>query len=306
MENKVDKKIYVDILIVGKNRAGLAAAIYCARAGMRTVIVDKINNNTEKIEEHIPDFISIMTDCNLVELEKKAKEVGTEFIEFSCINKMILTNDIKIIELDNQAYFSKAIIITVGDNDNNKYNLINEKNFRGKGIYYSAFTNTDNLREKNVAIMGDNNNSIEEAIYLANIAKKVFIISKDKLMLQTRHQKELMFIQNIKFLEGYIITEILGTEILEGIYLKELKSDKQKKVKLDAIIGFFGKKISIYNRHAHIKYNNDGYIRVDENMMTNINGVFAAGEAIEKVVEEIPVDISTSTIAAMNAMKYIK
>lgn len=302
----MNKKNYVDILIIGKNRAGLAAAIYCARAGMKTVVIDKINNNTEEIEEHLPDFISIMTGCNLGELEKKAKEVGAEIIEFSCINKMILTNDIKIIELDNQAYFSKAIIITVADNDNNTYNLINEKKFRGKGIYYSAFASTNNLREKNVAIIGDNNNCIEEAIYLANIAKKVFIISKNKLIVQIKHQKELMFVQNIKFLEGYIITEILGSENLEGISLKDLKSDKQKKVKLDAIIGFLGKKINIYNKHAHINHNNDGYIKVNENMMTNINGVFAAGEAIEKVVEEIPVDISTSTIAAINAMKYVK
>ncbi|MGL4656688.1 MAG: hypothetical protein ACRCWM_12535, partial [Sarcina sp.] len=135
------KKICVDVLIFGQNRASLTAAIYCARANLKTLILDTNKDAVKSFEslEKLPDFISISNEHDIEIMNKKAKELGINTEELIEIKKVILTRDVKIIENDDVTYVSKVILIA--DGDNNKFEINNESKFRGKGIYYDSLIN---------------------------------------------------------------------------------------------------------------------------------------------------------------------
>lgn len=302
------KRVYVDILILGNNRAGLTAAIYCSRANMKTVILDKDNsyNYINKDEGNTPNFISVTVEKDLSSITSKAQAFGAETIIFDCVEKMFFTNDTKYIETNDAMYFAKAVIITAG-NDYEKFDIGNEQKFKGKGIYYNVISNIDKLKDAYVAVIGDGHNALDEALYLAKIAKKVIMIKRDQSMECKKNLlKEIETSRNIKIVTGYEIIDAFGYEHLEGVYLKEIQSGKQKKLKVNAIIGAFGKRPNIYDKYVHLEHKYDGYIDVDGDMMTNIKGVFASGAAIDKVIKEIPTDINNSTVAALSALRYVR
>lgn len=299
-------KVYVDILIIGKNRAAFTSAIYCSRANAKTVILDKYSEQYgQKKEVNSPSFIAVTSNKDTKSLQIKAEEFGATFENFENIEKMILTNDTKIIETEKNSYVAKAVIITSG-NDNEKFDIPNEEKFRGRGIYYNAFLETEKFKNKSVAIIGEGHSCIEEALYLSKVAKKVVIIKKAKSMqCNILAQRELEKVNNITILNEYELIDAFGFECIEGINLKEINSGKRKRIKIDAIFGCFGKKPNLYDKYVYLEHRDDGYIKVDENMATNIKGVFAAGAAVEKVFDEIPTDLNDATIAALNAITYL-
>ncbi|MGL4656043.1 MAG: NAD(P)/FAD-dependent oxidoreductase [Sarcina sp.] len=299
-------KVYVDILIIGKNRAAFTSAIYCSRANAKTIILDKYSEQNRQNEEvKTPSFIAVTANKDTQSLQVKAEEFGALFEDFEKIEKMILTNDSKIIETEKHSYIAKAIIITSG-NDTEKFDIPSEKKFRGKGIYYNAFLESLKFKGKSVAVIGDGHSCVEEALYLSKIARKVVVIRKNKYIeFDALAQHQLEKVNNIIILNGYEFVDAFGADEVEGINLKEMITGKRKRVKIDAIFGCFGKKPNLYDKYVYLEHRDDGYIKVDEKMATNIKGVFAAGAAIEKVFDEIPTDLNDATIAALSAITYL-
>lgn len=299
-------KVYVDILIIGKNRAAFTSAIYCSRANAKTIILDKYSEQYgHKKEANSPSFIAVAGNKDTQSLQVKAEEFGATFENFENIEKMILTNDTKIIETEKYSYVAKGVIITSG-NENEKFDIPSEKKFRNRGIYYNAFLEREKFKDKLVAIIGEGHSCVEEAIYLSKVARKVLIIKKTKsIECNVLAQRELEKVNNITILNEYELIDAFGFDNVEGIHLKEVNSGKRKRIKIDAIFGCFGKKPNLYDKYVYLEHRNDGYIKVDENMATNIKGVFAAGAAVEKVFDEIPTDLNDATIAALSAIAYL-
>ena len=299
-------KIFVDILIIGKNRAAFTSAIYCSRANAKTVILDKYSEQViEQKEKKSPSFITVAGNKDTESLQIKAEEFGVSVQYFENIEKMILTNDTKIIETDKVSYVAKVVIITLG-NEVERFEIPSEEKFREKGIYYNALVNTEKFRGKGVAVIGEGHSCLEEALYLSKVARKVVVIKRvetvdcNKLVL-----REIEKVNNINIINGYELVDAFGLDELEGIYLKDLVSEKRKRLKIDAIFGSFGKKPNLYDKYVYLEHRDDGYIKVDESMGTNIKGVFAAGAAIEKVFDEIPSDLNDATIASLTALSYL-
>ncbi|MGL4741419.1 MAG: NAD(P)/FAD-dependent oxidoreductase [Sarcina sp.] len=298
------KKICIDVLILGENRASLTAAIYCARANLKTLIL-KTDKKIMRSLEKSPDFISISNEHDVEIMTQRAKELDIHTNELTEITKVILTSDIKVIESEDVTYISKVILIA--DGDNNNFEISNESKFRGKGIYYNSLANINNFKDKTVAIIGDGHNDLEEALYVSKFAKKIFVIRESKKTdINKRILKEIQNASNIKIVEGFKLLDAFGTDKLEGVYLNEISTGKQKRVKLDTIIGCLGKKPSPYDREVCLEHRDDGYIKVNFDLETNIKGVFAIGKAINKVLLEMPTDINEANIVAMNIIKYLK
>lgn len=296
--------INVDVLILGINRASMSSAVYCSRAGMSVAILDKDKDSVNKASSNQLEFISVDDDLGI--LEKNAIENGAKVKRIIRIEKAILTNDTKIVETDSEKYIAKAIVITSGS-DSDKFDFPNGEKFIGKGIYYNIVSNIEVLRDKLVAIAGNSHTMFEEALYLSKIAKKVVIIkNNDSIEYSKQVLKSVEKNENIVVVNGYDLVDVFGFEKLEGIYLNDTKQGKRKRLKLDAIIGSFGKDPSGYEKDVCLEHRKDGYIKVDENMATNIEGVFASGAATERVIKEIPTDINDSVMAVLNAIKYIK
>ena len=300
------ERVYVDILIIGKNRAAFTSAIYCSRANAKTVVLDKYTEEDTYIKEmNSLKFITLAGNKDTESLQIKAKEFGANFEDFKSIEKMFLTDETKIIETEKCSYIAKAIIITVG-NDKEKFDIPSEKKFRGNGIYYNEFLEIEKFKGKSVAIIGEGHSCVEEALYLSKVAKKVVIIKKSKnIECSLLAKRELERVDNVAILNNYELVDAFGHDSLKGIYLREVNTGKRKRKKIDAIFGCFGKKPNLYDRDVNLEHRNDGYIKVDKNMATNIKGIFAAGGAIEKVLDEIPTDINNATIAALSAIEYL-
>lgn len=300
------ERVYVDILIIGKNRAAFTSAIYCSRANAKTVILDKYMEEDTHIKAiNSLKFITLAGNKDTESLQIKAEEFGAIFENFKSIEKMFLTDEIKIIETEKYSYIAKAIIITVG-NTNERFEIPSEKKFRGHGIYYNEFLEIERFKGKSVAIIGEGHSCVEEALYLSKVAKKVIVIKKSEcLECSFLARRELEKVNNISILSNYELFDVFGHDYVEGIYLNEINSNKRRKMKIDAVFGCFGKKPNLYDRCINLEHRDDGYIKVDENMATNIRGIFAAGGAVEKVLDEIPTDINNATIAALSAIKYL-
>ncbi|MGL4763132.1 MAG: NAD(P)/FAD-dependent oxidoreductase [Sarcina sp.] len=299
-------KVCVDILIIGKNRAAFTSAIYCSRSNAKTVILDKYSEKCEEESKvNSPSFIAVSGNKDTESLQLKAEEFGAKVEYFETIEKMILTNDTKIVETDNVRYIAKAVIITLG-NESEKFEILNEEKFRDKGIYYNGLLNTEKFRGQVVAIIGEGHSCLEEALYLSNVARKVVVIRKS---MEVEYNKfllrDLKKESNVTIIKGYELIDAFGFDKLEGVYLRCLETGKKKRLKANAIFGCFGKKPNLYDKYVYLEHRNDGYIKVNENMETNINGVFAAGAAIEKIFNEIPTDLNDATIASLSAIKYL-
>ena len=300
----MENNIYVDILILGINRASMSSAIYCSRAGMSVAILDKHKEHEVKTIKSSLDFLSMGND--LESLEEKVKESGVIVKRIIDIEKAIFTSDIKIIKTKKEKYIAKAVVITSG-NDIEKFNIENCEKFMNNGIYYNIVANIEVLNDKLVAVIGNSHSMFEEALYLSKIARKVVIIEgMESVEYSKKTLKNIEKNDNITIITGYELIDAFGFEKLEGIYLNDINSGKRKRLKLDAVIGSFGKEPSIYEKDVSLEHREDGYIRVNKSMETNIRGVFASGAAIEKVINEIPTDINDSVLAVLNAISYIK
>ena len=300
------ERVYVDVLVIGRNRAAFTSAIYCSRANAKTIILDTYMEEDTHIKEiNSLKFIALAGNKDTESLQIKAEEFGANFEEFKSIKKIFLTGETKIIETEKYSYVAKAIIITVGNNKE-RFEIPSEKKFRGRGIYYNEFLEIEKFKGKSVAIIGEGHSCIEEALYLSKVAKKVVIIKKSKnIECSFLVKREFEKVNNISILSNYELFDVFGRDCVEGIYLNEINGNKKKRMKIDAIFGCFGKKPNLYDRNINLEHRDDGYIKVDENMATNIKGIFAAGGAIEKVLDEIPTDINNATIAALSAIKYL-
>lgn len=306
------KKVHVDILIIGRNRAAFTSAIYCSRANIKTIILDKYIEDTDSQEDHkienlnLLSFIVVPRNKDIKSLQIKAEGFGAKFEGFKSIEKMILTDHVKIIETEKYSYVAKAIIITVGNNEGG-LEIPSEKKFRNHGIYYNGFLETKKFKGKSVAVIGEGNSCVEEALYLSKIVKKVIIIRKNKKIEDNNIliKRELEKSNNITFLNGYELQDIFGHDNIEGICLNEINTRKKKNVKIDAIFACSKKKNNSYHKFVNLDYKVNGYIKVNEDMETSIKGVFAVGASIAKVFDEIPTDINEATVAALSAIRYL-
>lgn len=303
------RKIYTDVLILGGNIAGLTAAVYTSRANLKTIVLSRElqnNQNSAKSEEvNYPRFISRTGPDFIKTLKGQACDQGATICNINNLKNVILNNITKIVEVDEDIYVAKTIIVTVSSKIV-KLSIEEEEKFVGNGIYYSSFTDLNKYKGKVVATIGENNISLEEAIYLSKFARKVYIIRKTKdFKCEKRLAREIENNEKIKLIYGYKLIDAYGDSTLEGIHLNEIETGKAKRLRIDALFSYIGRKCDIYRVGDYLKLNESGYVEVDEFMQTNIKGVFAAGDIIEKGFRQISTSVGDATVAALSATRYI-
>lgn len=301
-------KIYTDVLILGGGIAGLTAGIYTSRASLKTIVLNNdihSNSSIKPNETNYPDFISKSGPDFIKTLKVQATEQGVEINSINDLKKIILNDNTKIVEVDDDIYIAKAVIITVSA-EIVKLSIEHEESFLGNGIYYSSLIDLAKYKNKVVATVGENNISIEEALYLSKLARKVYVIREtENFELEKRFSREIDASGNISIMYGYKIIDAYGSSKLEGVYLNEIETGKQKRLKLDGLFSYIGRKCNACDVEKYLKLNECGYVEVDEFMQTNIKGVFAAGEIIEKGFRQISTSVGDATVAALSANKYI-
>lgn len=297
-----------DIIIIGGGPSGLSAALYGARAGKDTILFEKMfvggQMATTSMIENYPGLQSISGMELAMSMENQAKSFGAKImyeevtnIEIDKINKVVKTNS--------STYMSKTVILAMGASPQ-ELNIPGEKELRGMGVSYCATCDGAFFRDKITAVIGGGNTAVEDAIFLADICKKVYLIHRrDSFRAEAVLQEKASSLSNIEFILNTTVEEIKGSSHVENIVLKNIKTNESKTIDIDGIFIGIGTKPNSEIVKGMIDINNNGYINTDNNMQTNIFGVYAAGDVREKMTRQVVTASADGAAATQSAIRYI-
>lgn len=305
--NKEIKEL--DLIIIGGGPAGLTAAIYAGRAKLKTLLLENMIlggqvRNSFTIENY-PGFKKI-EGSKLADLfQEHATEFGADIDEFDLIENIYLSNDEKIIETEMYTYKPKAVIIATGAVPK-KLPIKEEKEFSGKGIHYCAVCDGAMYEGKKIAVVGGGNAALEEALFLTKFAEKVYLIRRyDYFRAEQSIIDQVLNNPKIEVLFNEDLIQAKGENFLSSVILKNTKEGTLSELGVEGVFVYIGTEPETFNVKKYLNLNEKGYIITDEDMQTNIKGVYAAGDVREKKYRQITTAVADGTIALLNAEKYI-
>ncbi len=295
-----------DCIIIGAGPAGLTAAIYLLRENKKIKILEKESiggkiASSARVENY-PGFKSISGATLADSLYEQVTNLGGE-IDIEEV-KSIKDGKIKEVVTDEGVYQTKAIIIATGTHYNT-LNLDNEQNFLGNGISFCTVCDGAFYKDKVVAVIGGANSAIINAIYLSSIAKTVYLIVRsDTLKGEASVIDELLEKDNIKVLYESNVIKYLGDDTLTGIVIKT--KDGEKTLDVSGIFMSIGQIPETKEFSNLVELDSNNYIKSNEECITNIPGIFVAGDVRKKHVRQLTTAMNDGTIAALNVIDYLK
>ena len=302
------------VVIIGSGAAGLTAAIYAARANLNPLVIEGIQPGgqltiTTDVENY-PGYADVVQGPWMMEQMKlQAIKVGARIIS-DIVTKVDFKNDIKNIILDSKKIFEcETVIITTGAQAK-WLGLESENQFNGKGVSACATCDGFFYRNKEVAVIGGGNTAVEEALYLSNICSKVTLVHRrDKLRSEQILQKRLFAKENIKIVWDSVVSQIKGDENgVNALELLSTNSNDKKLIKLDGVFIAIGHVPSTEPFKNSIDMDNEGYIIAKKpgTSFTNVDGVFAAGDCVDKIYRQAVTAAGMGCMAALDAEKWLQ
>ena len=312
MNNKSTK--HTKVLIIGSGPAGYTAAIYAARALLKPILVfgaepgGQLTTTTDV--ENFPGFSKVIQGPWLMEeMKGQAAAVGTEMIQ-DHIGKVDLSKKPFVATSDNgQVYTADSIIISTGAQAR-WLNLDSETKFRGFGVSACATCDGFFFKDKEVAVVGGGNAAVEEAMFLTKFASKVHLIHRrNELRAEKLLQEKLKANKKIEIIWDSVVEEVLGTDepkVVNGIKLKNVKSNKVSDLKVDGLFIAIGHDPATSLFKNQIEMDQEGYLKTKpDSTVTNIPGVFAAGDVKDKIFRQAVTAAGMGCMAALEAEKYL-
>lgn len=302
------------VIIIGSGAAGLSAAIYAARANLKPLVIEGIQPGgqltiTTDVENY-PGYADVVQGPWMMEqMRLQAEKVGARIIS-DIVTSVDFKKQNKIINLDSgKTLETQTVIITTGAQAK-WLGLKSENDFNGKGVSACATCDGFFYKNKEVAVVGGGNTAVEEALYLSNICSKVTLIHRrDELRSEKILQKRLFNKENIKIIWNNVVSEIKGNE--NGVNAIELSSTVSKKTEIINVDGVFiaiGHSPSTEAFSGVLDMDDEGYIIAQKpgTCLTNIDGVFAAGDCVDKVYRQAVTAAGMGCMAALDAEKWIQ
>ena len=307
-------KIY-DVIILGGGPAGLAAGLYAGRSRLSTLIIEKGQDGgqiaiTDEIENYPGQMVEGESGPSLIaRMTEQAKKFGAERCS-DVIKSVELNGEVKKLVGAKGEYEAKCVIIATGAFPK-PIGCENEGKFTGKGISFCATCDASFFEDFEVYVVGGGDSAVEEAMYLTKFARKVTIIHRrDELRAAKSIQEKAFANPKIAFMWDSVVVKVDGDELLSSMTVKNVKTGELTTVEADEDDGLFGLFGFIgYNPNSKLFEGmldmENGYIKTDENMHTNIPGVFAAGDIRVKSLRQVVTAAADGAIAAMQAEHYV-
>lgn len=298
-----------DLVIIGAGPAGLTAGIYAARARMNVLLLEKAVPGgqilvTEWIENY-PGFPEGISGYDLSEKMKiQAEDLGLE-IETAEVHSLNLSGEFKEIVLKDRSVTTKSLIIASGASP--KSLGIGEDKFMGKGISFCATCDAPFFKEKTVVAIGGGDTAVQEAIFLTKFAKKVYLVHRrDELRAAKILQERAFANEKIEFVWDSVATGIEGFFGVEGVKVKNLKTNEEKTLKADGCFIWVGILPNASFLNDAIETDDFGFIIADTNMQTSVPGVYVAGDVRDTPLRQISTAVGDAAIAAISAEHFIE
>ena len=307
-------KVY-DVIILGGGPAGLTAGLYAGRSRLSTLIIEKGQDGgqiaiTDEIENYPGQMVEGESGPSLIaRMTEQAKKFGAERCS-DVIKSVDLSGDVKKLVGTKGEYEAKCVIIATGAFPK-PIGCENEGKFTGKGISFCATCDAAFFEDFEVYVVGGGDSAVEEAMYLTKFARKVTIIHRrDELRAAKSIQEKAFANPKIAFMWDSVVVRVDGDDLLSSMTVKNVKTGELTVVEADEEDGLFGLFGFIgYNPNSKLFEGmlemENGYIRTDDNMHTNIPGVFAAGDIRVKSLRQVVTAAADGAIAAMQAEHYV-
>ena len=295
-----------DAVIIGGGPAGLTAAIYAVRANKKVLVLEATACggqiiNTSKIQNYpaAPNITGLEFGQTL---QKQAEDLGVE-IEFERVEKIRDNGDYKLVVTEDDQYKAKSVIIACGT-EPRRLGLDNEDKFTGFGISYCATCDGGFYKGKTVAVNGGGNSALHEALYLSGLAEKVFLIHRrDEFRGSADLVKKIKQKDNIELILSATIIGLNGDKKLQSITIS--RKDKTEELSLDGLFVSIGRIPKAKGLIDGLELSEGDYIKADESCITNIPGIFVAGDVRSKEIRQLVTATSDGAIAAEAALRYI-
>jgi len=309
-ENKeITEKVW-DVVIIGSGPAGLTAAIYTSRARLNTLVIAGYNWGgqlmTATLVENFPGFPDGIHGPELMDrMRKQAEKFGAKLVyrdvtsvNFRVTPYLIYVNDLII--------KAKTVIIATGAKYR-RLGLTSEEKLIGRGVSYCAVCDGYFFRNKKVAVIGGGNVALTDALFLATLAKEVYIIHRrNKFRAEMYLQEKVRENPKIKTMMGYIVKDIIGKNRVEGLILLNLKNNEEIKFECDGVFIAIGHEPASQLFKDQLELTKSGHIKVSDFVKTNIPGIFAAGDVVDPKYRQAITAAAMGAMAAIEVEKYLR
>lgn len=298
-----------DVVIIGGGPAGYTAALYAARAGLDTIVIEKMSVGGQltltDIIDNYPGFEEGIDGFTLgMKMQKGAERFGAKTV-YDEVVSLELDGDLKIITTCQEKYYSKTVIIASGAGPR-ELGIKNEKMLTGRGVHYCAHCDGRFYKNKNVIVVGGGNSAVSDALYLSRLAKKVFLVHRrDSLRATKIYHEPLKNAQNIEFVWDSTVFELLFDKRVNGTKIKNLKTQDITTLECDGVFVSIGRKPATDFLKDILMLDENGYIKASEDTKTNIPGVYAVGDVRTKALRQIVTAVSDGATAVHFAEEYI-
>ncbi|HHT66530.1 MAG TPA: thioredoxin-disulfide reductase [Clostridiales bacterium] len=298
-----------DIIIVGGGLAGLTAGMYTKRAGLDTLLFEKMfpggQAATTSMIENYPGFDDPISGPDFaMKIENHARRFGLE-IQYDEITGLELEGRIKKVITENKEYQAKAVILAMGA-EPRKLGLEKEDEFRGRGVSYCATCDGAFYKDRDVAVVGGGDTAAEDALFLAQYVNKVYLIHRRDALRATKIIADrVVGNKKIEKIWDSRVEAILGEEQVTGIRAVNVKTGEKQEIKLDGLFIAIGVRPNSELIRNTITLSEAGYVLTNDSMETNIPGVFAVGDLRQKPLLQLITAASDGAVAAYTAQKYL-
>ena len=301
-------KIY-DMIIIGGGPAGYTAALYGARAGLSTLVMEKMVVGgqmalTDKIDNY-PGFEDGIEGLSLGEKMKNEAERSGARTVFATVLSADLKSDPKVIKTSDDIFYGRTVVIATGA-EPRELGVAMEKELVGRGVSYCATCDGMFFKGKAVVVVGGGNTAAADILLLSRIASKVFVVHRrDTMRASKTYHETLMKAENVEFCWDSQVTGILSDDKVTGVRIKNINTGDERKLSCDGIFVAIGRKPASELAAGQLDLDERGYVITDESTKTNIPGVFAAGDVRTKVLRQVITAASDGAMAAHYAEEYL-
>jgi len=299
-----------DLLIIGAGPAGLTAAIYGARAGLKTMVIERGlpggNAASTDVIENYPGFPDGIKGIELAEkMKQQALKFGTEIIGAE-VKSLEKTDEAIFVRSDGAEYRSKTVIIATGTMPR-KLGVPGEEELRGRGISYCATCDGPLFKGRRIAIIGCGNSGLQEGLFLLNFVTHIIFveflpyITADRI-LQKRFENE----SRVQFLLNHELVSINGKERVESITVKNRATNEEKIYETDGVFMYVGMTPFSEFLKGVVELDKAGFVITNEKLETSVSGIFAAGDIRSKKIRQVVTACGEGAVAAINAYHYLE
>ena len=303
-----ERPVY-DMIVVGGGPAGYTAALYAARAGLTTLVLEKLSAGgqmalTEQIDNYPGGEEGIDGFTLAEQMQRQAEAFGAR-TEYAEVTKLDLNASPKVLDTSEGTFLAKTVAFATGANPR-ELGIQEEAALVGRGVAYCAACDGMRYKGKTVVVVGGGNSAAADAVILSRIAQKVILVHRRDTLRATKvYHEPLMKTQNLEFRWNSTVSALLHGEELTGVRLKDTVTGAETEVPCDAVFVSIGRKPATELVEGQLELDRSGYIIADETTRTNIPGVFAVGDVRTKPLRQVVTAVADGAVAVHMAEEYL-